>query len=149
MKKLTGILCTVSFLITVSSFTFPKDDTVSSKVKSAFQKTFTASSNVYWEKVSEFYIATFKVDGQDFSAAYNEEGELVSALRYISLSQLPLSISLALENKYADYVMDKSVTELSLDGQTSYIIKAQNSKYLVKIKATGSGYLGIESRTKK
>ena len=149
MKKLTGILCALSLLISASSFHPPKDDTVSAKVKSAFEKTFASASDVNWKKVKGFYMVNFKENNQDFSAAFSEEGELMSATRNISLSQLPLSISLALQNKYQGYSIDNSVTELTVDGQSNYYIKAENSKHSVTIKANSFGDLSVESKTKK
>ncbi len=62
------------------------------------------------------------------SAAFNEEGEFLGATRIITLSQLPLSTSLALQDRYAGYTINDSVTEMTTDGQTNYYIAAENSK---------------------
>lgn len=149
MKKLTGILCMLALLISASSFTPSEDDNVSTKIKSSFEKTFSSTSDVYWKKVNGFYIVNFKINEQDLAAAYNEDGELVSATRHISLSQLPMNISLALENKYEGYTISNLVTELTTDGQSSYYIKAENPKNILTIKATAGGELMTESKIKK
>src|SRR5260221_10832697 len=104
MKKLTIILSALVILISTSSFA--KDEAVSAKIKIAFQKTFTSATDIHWKKVSEFYFADFRINSQDLSAAYNEDGELISASRSIFLSQLPLNISLALKNKFEDYTVN-------------------------------------------
>ncbi|MEO6329347.1 MAG: hypothetical protein ABIO55_10455 [Ginsengibacter sp.] len=149
MKKLTSVLFALGLLITASSFTPSKDDTVSAKVKSAFEKTFIAASDVAWKKVNGFYMVNFKINEQDCSAAYNEEGELMSATRILASSQLPLNISLALQNKYADYAIDKSVREITVENETVYYIKADNSKQSLSIKANSAGALSIENKVKK
>lgn len=149
MKKLTSVLCALSLIILASSFTFPKDDAVSAKIKSAFEKIFTSASDVNWKKENGFYIVSFKVDNKDCSAAYNEKAELLSATRTISLSLLPLSISLALQNKYGDYIIEKSVTEVTVSAETSYYIRAENSRRSVTIKANSSGDLSVENSVKK
>ena len=149
MKKLTSVLFALSLLITATSFTPSEDDTVSAKVKSAFEKTFIAASDIEWKKVNGFYMVNFKINNQDCSAAYNEKGELMSATRTIASSQLPLNISLALQNKYANYTVDKSVTELTVDNETFYYIKADNTKQSVTIKANSSDDLSIENKAKK
>jgi hypothetical protein len=149
MKKLTGILCALSLLISASSFTASKDDTISAKIKSAFEKTFTSAADANWQKVNEFYTVNFKVNGRYLSAAYNQDGELLGATRNITLSELPLNITLALKDKYADYTIDKSVTEMTVNDETSYYIKAENAKKILTLKANSSGYLSLESKTKK
>jgi hypothetical protein len=148
MKKLTSVLCALSLLISASSFTL-RDDTVSVKVKSAFEKTFSSAGDVNWRKVSGFYMVSFKVGNQDCSAAYNQDGELMSATRNIALSQLPLNIILALKNKYTGYTLDNLVTEMTVSEQTSYYIKAENEKQTLTIKSNSSGDLDLESKAKK
>ncbi len=148
MKKLTVILTALVFFISASSFA-PNEETVSAKIKSAFEKTFTSASQVRWNKSDGFYFADFKINDQVLSAAFNEEGELVGASRNIALSQLPLNISLALKDNYAGYAINNSVTEITTEGQTNYYIAAENSKRIVTIKASASGDLSISKKTKK
>ena len=57
MKKLTIILSAVVLLISASYFT--KDETVSAKIKAAFDKTFTSASDVYWKKEKENKLTLF------------------------------------------------------------------------------------------
>ena len=148
MKKLTGILTALVLFISASSFA-PNEEIVSVKIKSAFEKTFTSASDVKWNKSNGFYFVNFKINQQVLSAAFNEEGELVGASRNITVSQLPLNISLALQNNYADYIINGSVTEMTTEGQTNYYITAENSKRIVTIKADAFGDLSIEKKIKK
>ena len=148
MKKLTGILTALVLFISASSFA-PNEEIVSAKIRSAFEKTFTSASEVKWSKSDGFYFANFKINEQILSAAFDEEGELLGASRNIALSQLPLNISLTLQNNYAGYSINESVTEMTTDGQTNYYIAAENSKRIVNIKASASGVLTIEKKTRK
>jgi len=147
MKKLTGILTALVLFVSASSFA-PNEEIVSAKIKSAFEKTFTSASEVKWNKSDGFYFANFKINQQVLTAAFNDEGELVGASRNISLSQLPMNVSLALQNHYADYTI-ASVTEMTTEGQTNYYIAAENSKRIVTIKADAFGDLSIHKKTKK
>lgn len=144
-----NVLCGLSLLISVSAFTPVKDDTVSTKAKSAFEKTFASSSDVVWKKLGGFYMVNFKIDNQDCSAAYNEQGEFMSASRNITLSQLPLSINLALQSKYAEYSINKLAMEVTLNGESNYYIQAENAKHTLTIKANSLGTLSIENKEKK
>ena len=148
MKKLTGILAALVLFVSASSFA-PNEEIVSAKIKSAFEKTFTSSSEVKWNKSNGFYFANFRINEQIFSAAFNEEGELLGATRNIALSQLPLNISLILQSNYPGYSMNESVTEMVTEGQTNYYINAENSKRIVTIKASASGEVTIEKKTRK
>lgn len=147
MKKLTIILSALVLLVSASAFT--KDETVSAKVKAAFQKTFTAATDVYWKRVSEFYLADFRINDQNLSAAYNEDGELISASRSVSLAELPLTVSFALKNQFENYTLENIATEVTIEGETNYYIKAENAKRAITIKATSFGDLSIEKKTKK
>jgi len=148
MKKLTAIFAAFSLFLLANSFTLPPD-IVSAKITSAFEKNFSLASDVTWKKVNTHYLATFKINDQPATAAYNEEGQLMSATRSLSLSQLPLNINLALQNQFPEYTFEKSVSEITMDGQSNYYIKGENEKKIIIIKANGSGYLNVENKTKK
>jgi hypothetical protein len=147
MKKLTIILSALILAISASAFT--KDETVSAKVKAAFQKTFTSATDVYWKKVNEFYLANFRINDQSLSAAYDEDGKLISASRSVTLAELPLAVSFCLKNQFEGYTFQNIATEITLDGETSYYINAENTKRAVTIKATGSGESSIVKKAKK
>ncbi|MEP6594550.1 MAG: hypothetical protein ABJA71_01335 [Ginsengibacter sp.] len=148
MKKLTAIFAALSLFLLASSFALPPDS-VSIEIKSAFQKIFLSASNVSWKKMNNYYLATFKINDQQATAAYDEEGQLMSASRSLTLSQLPLNINLALQNQFPEYTFGKSVTEITIDGQSNYYIKGENDKKIIIIKANGSGNLNVENKTKK
>ncbi|MGI8583534.1 MAG: hypothetical protein ACR2KX_15150 [Chitinophagaceae bacterium] len=147
MKKLTAIFAGLFLLFSASAFTTNALN-VSAKIKSEFEKKFSSVSDVTWKQVEDIYVASFKVKGKEFSVAYNEEGELLVMGRYISLSQVPLNVSLSLDEKYGKYTIDESVIELSVD-QTLYYITAENEKFKLQIKSDASGNLSVMKKTKK
>lgn len=148
MKKLTTFVAALLLLFSASAFTSSSDTEVSVKIKTEFQKDFTSATDVSWKKTNDLYFATFKINEQALSAAYNEEGELIGATRTITLADLPLSISLEIKSAYEGYTVDNAVTELVNDGQTKYYLTAQNAKWKVDFTATSNG-LSIEKKTKK
>ena len=148
MKKLTIIFAAFSLLVLASAFSLPPDS-ISAKITSAFEKNFSIASDVNWKKVNNYYLATFRINNQEATAAYNEEGQLISASRSLTLTQLPLNINLALQNQFPEYTFEKSVSEITMDGQSNYYIKGENEKRIIIIKANGSGYLNVENKTKK
>ena len=148
MKKLASILIACVLLISASALT-PIPDTVSEKIKSAFQKTFAPTSEVSWKKVNDYYLATFKINNQPATAAYNAEGKLMSASRSLTLSELPLNVNISLQSQFPEYTFEKMVSEITMEGQSNYYLKGENEKRIVIVKANGSGTLSVESKLKK
>jgi hypothetical protein len=148
MKKLTGIFLAIAIVISASSFTV-KDDTVSTKVQSAFKNNFSFASDVSWKKLNGLYCAYFKVNDENVSATYNENGELVAASRTHNIDQLPLAVIVALKAKLPGYTIENTATEITADGQNSYFVKAENDKNITVLKITGNTTVDIESKTRK
>ena len=148
MKKLTTMLTAFIMLVSATAFSAEKD-IVSEKIKTAFEKTFINASDVKWKKLHEFYLADFRINEQNASAAFNENGELISAARNITMDQVPLAVTLNLQNRFSGYTLANVLTELTTDGITSYFIKAQNAKRILTIKASAFGDISVEKKTKK
>jgi len=148
MKKIKIVLTAIVMLFAVTAFAVESEN-VTPKVKAAFQSNFSKASQVSWEKTSDFYFATFQLNNCGVTAAYNEEGELVGTSRKISAEQLPLSISLAIAEKYAGLEMDKTATELTYEGQTRYYINVESKTHVIKLKCYTGGEISVESKIKK
>lgn len=147
MKKLTIIFAGLFLLFTTSAFT-TTDVNVSSRIKSSFEKDFASISDATWSTKEDMYIALFKTEDKSMAAAYNDNGKLLSVSREINLSMLPIGVSLALKNKYADYNISNSVIELFSEN-TSYFIDAENAKHKIRLQSDSSGNLTVVSKTKK
>lgn len=147
MKTLTTIITGLFLLIVSTAFTVPVPD-VTARIKSVFEKEFITATEVKWEKLEDVYVASFKENDIHLTAAYNDDGELLSIARYVTLSQLPLNVIRALESKYAEHTINPNVVELST-GVTAYYIYAENEKFKLKIKSDASGNLIVENKTKK
>ena len=148
MKKLTVI--TAMLLLVATSFANHADE-ISEKVRNAFQKSFNDATEVSWKRQSTIYVASFKVKGQEVSAIYNEEGELVSASRHQTISQLPLRVQVALLDKYNGYRINDDVLESfsNSNGETAYYINLENDKTELKVRGDATGNFTIEDKIKK
>ena len=147
MKKLATVLTAIVMLLTSTAFALSEED-VSTTVKSSFKTDFSSAKKVSWEKVSDFYFASFTLDNVNVDAAYNEAGELVGTSRKIEVSQLPLAVSLSLSQQFGDYTVSPRVNELTYDGSTCYYITAGNDKQVVKLKCHSNGEINVDSRVK-
>lgn len=148
MKKFKTVLTAIVMLFAASAFATGGEN-VSPKVKAAFKNDFSRATDVKWEKTSDFYFASFMLNQVRVDAAYNEDAELVGTSRNISSEQMPLSISLAIAEKYQGFQLSKNAIELTHEGQTRYYISVENSSQVVKLKCFSNGDMEVEGRLKK
>ena len=148
MKKFKTVLTAIVMLFASSAFAIGPEN-VSPKVKAAFESDFSKASGVNWEKTSDFYFASFTLNNIRVDAAYNEAGELVGTSRTILAEQMPLSVSLAIAERFDGYKLNKTAIELTYEGQTRYYVTAENSSQVVKLKCLSSGDVEVESKLKK
>lgn len=145
MKKIATIV--TAFILLLSSVSFASAaDEVTAKIKTQFEKTFASATSVEWKKTKGIYVATFKDNGQDLSAAFNDEGELLGASRYITFDQLPLNVTLALRNMSGGYHIANSVLELTANGETTYCLTGDNGKFRTEMKANSYGDITVTSK---
>lgn len=148
MKKVTTILTVAVMLFSVFAFATDSDN-VNAKIKTAFVNDFSTASAVKWEKISDFYFASFTINNVELNAAYNEDGELVGTSRTMESSQLPMSLSLAVAKKYGGYTVGKRALELTFEGETRYYITIANDKQAMKLKCSANGLMQVERKIKK
>lgn len=148
MKKLAFILTAAVTIFSATAFASGSEK-VSSHIKEAFQKNFLSAQNVEWRKVKDFYFASFKMNGSDVEAAYDEQGELLAMSREVKTTDLPLSISMELAEKYADYTITQKALEINFDGTTAYYLTASNEKRILKLKCYSNGDISVEKKFKK
>ncbi|MBK8609690.1 MAG: hypothetical protein IPL84_07025 [Chitinophagaceae bacterium] len=148
MKKFKNVLTAIVMLLATSAFaTEPVN--VSPVVKAAFENDFSKARQVIWEKTSDFYFASFTLNEVKVDAAYSEKGELLGTARRITTAQMPLSISLAIAERYAGYTVDNSAVELTFEGVTRYYVKIENEMEALKLKCLSNGDMELDQRTKK
>jgi hypothetical protein len=150
MKKIKTGLTAIVMLLSISSFaTDPTPGKVTPIVKAAFENDFAKASVVSWEKTDEFYFASFLLNDVKADAAYTEAGELIGTSRSIKAEQMPLSISVALAEKYNGYQVSNTATELNFAGVTRYYVTVSNEKQALRLKCFNDGDIEVESKIKK
>ena len=148
MKKIKTALAAIAMLLVTTAFA--KDpDRVTADVKAAFKQDFSSASSVSWKVNSDFYFASFQLNGISVDAAYNAGGELLGISRTISIDQVPLAVSMELAKRYSGYSISSKLVELNFEGQTSYYIDAQDNKQELTLKCSGNGDISVDHRTKK
>lgn len=166
MKKLTTICAALLFclgvsaydlkpgdeltaLFNISSSTSVKAEKVSREVRTAFSEKFADATQVNWKRNKEFYFATFLIDNKSFTAAYVEDGDFVAISRMLTLQQLPIAATEALETRFEGYAVPDRVTEISMDGSTNYYLTVDGKTRTLLVKCSPNGYIEVLDRTKK
>ena len=148
MKKIKTALTAIVLLLGTTAFA--KDgDNVTAKVKAAFQQDFSHASSVNWKVNSDFYFASFELNGVSVDAAYNADGELIGTARKINIDQVPLAVSMELAKRYNGYIVSSKATELNFEGQTYYYISVEDNTQELSLKCSGNGDISVDRKTKK
>ena len=149
MKKLRGLIAALFIFLSASAFITPKPlKDVSSIVLTSFSESFSSVTDVTWSQRENFYFADFKLNGVVAGAAFDEAGNLVATSRKLSMDQLPLNVGMAIQKGYQKFSVDAIVSEITLDGQTSYYFIARNQKFSVIAKADATGGISVEKRVR-
>lgn len=147
MKKVMIMITAAVLLLSASSFAANEKD-VNEKALSAFAKDFSGATQVNWQERENLYLVEFKMDGVNFNAAYNSEGELLSSSKGIRLEELPLVVTQAVNKKYMGYEIGNNAAELTFEGTTNYFLTIANSRQVLFIRVDLGGHIKVERKSK-
>ena len=143
MKKIIIMLA-----IAISSLTaFAGDENVNSTVLNAFKKEFAGAKDVQWTSTDNYYKAAFVFNGQNVTAFYQVDGELIAMTRNISSLELPISLQTNLKNNYSKYWIS-DLFEISNNEGTSYYITVENADSKIVLKSDNTKWNTFRKMTK-
>lgn len=131
--KRTLFLVLISFLFTFSSFA--NDGNISVRVQESFNKSFRNVTEVKWSTVNCYYKADFSFNGQQVSAFFEADGQLIAVTRHILSTMLPVTLQADLKKDYEDYWIS-DVFEVNDNDGTSYFVTLQKPDVSLMLKAT-------------
>lgn len=123
--------------------------TLTKEISKSFSSKFSGAENVSWRQREEFYFADFKVNQKNMFAAYTPEGELLGVTRVLELSQLPFNVEMSIRENFVNHRIDKTITEMVHDGETTYHLNAESKTHFLKLKCNSEGEVYVVKRTKK
>lgn len=149
MKKVTTIVTAIAMLFSATLFAAEKEDAaINASVKASFNKGFLKARKVSWKKKDDVYFASFIFNEHNAEAAFDEKGNLIALSNTVESDQMPLAITVAIANKFQDFDVAKSATEITYENQTNYYISVSDGKQLMKLKCSVNGDIIIESKKK-
>lgn len=150
MKKMLVLMISVASIF--SSYTLsakPAETEVSGRIQAAFTKAFTGAQDVKWySDDANTYTAKFTINTSKVTAYFDKEGKLLSTRRIITADQLPLTVSVALQQRYPGQKV-YGITEFEKDGALNYYITLEGEKHWTIVKANVDGDLNVHQRLKK
>ena len=141
-------LATVAILLFGASVISASEiPSVDPKVVSRFEKDFSFATNAKWLKKEDLFQVSFLINEQSVTAWYNPDAELVVIARNMLYSQLPISVTRALDKNYAgaDFY---NIIEVTHNGVLHYQVTAETMKKSVVLKVTPSGNIDVKKRIK-
>jgi len=124
----TRITTLIAALMLISIVTFANDGIKpSEKLQKEFTREFAQATDVKWEKVADYYKASFVEDGQYFVAYFNAFNQIESISRNISTNMLPLILQKDLKNKMSESSWVADCFELSGKNGTEYYVVLENA----------------------
>ncbi len=114
---------------------FAGDSNVNQQVLDAFKTEFSTAKEVEWSVAANYYKATFNYNGKYVFAFYNETGELLGLTRYMSPSDLPLSLQNNLRKGYENFWVS-DLFEASKNESTNYYITLENADTKIILKSS-------------
>ena len=135
MKKL--IIAAAMF---VSLTGFANEKKVNSRVLYAFQNEFTTATEVEWKASTDFYVASFSMNGQRVNAYYNTDGNLMGITRNITSAQLPVGLQNSMKKNYSTYWISNLFEVANNEGTSYYVTLENGSKKIVLQSSNGSDW---------
>ena len=133
MKKITLVL-SLMLAIGISS-AFANEKKVSPVVLESFKNEFPAAQELSWQEGIGYYRAAFLFNGQNMSAYFSMEGELLSMDRNINSLQLPINLFIDLKNNYSEsWITD--LFEVKNSEGTHYYVTLENEDKVIRLSAT-------------
>jgi hypothetical protein len=144
MKKLF-----VAFLLlwSFSSQANNNNHDVTPVVLKSFHSSFRDAREQRWTKVMDYYKVEFKMDGQEFTAYYGYEGEMIYLSKTLSYSQLPAGLRSGFAHDYAQFVIN-SVIEVSDDHGSSYYLLAESPARKLVLRSRSNSWIEFQKLNK-
>ena len=144
MKKIL-FACLFFAAITAQATVIPE---VNEKILKAFKETFIYAEDVVWQEKDNVYQVNFWQGEINVRARYDQQGNLLSTIRYYYEKQLPPAIVAKIKSKYSGKTIF-GVTEFSSDAEINYFLTLRDDKNWYTVKSDVYGNLQQTDKFKR
>jgi hypothetical protein len=149
MKKKILLLSIALISFTAFSFAADAPAAISKNVISSFNKQFSNARDIQWESQANFVKAQFTMNDMVLYAYFNHSGDLIAVTRFISTSQLPLSLLTSLKKQTLTGYWMTDLFEIETESGTSYYATLESADQIVVLKSDGISNWGTFKKEKK
>lgn len=128
MKKIFFLLLIAAFGSISTNAQKISSDKVPAAVTSSFKTKFPEVVNAEWEMEKADYEASFKKNGVEMSANFDNEGKWLETETEIKVSALPAAVSATLKKDFADYKVDEACKVESVKDGNCYEVEVEKGK---------------------
>jgi hypothetical protein len=148
MKKLLMICFCAGFML--SSYSQQKKEEIPAAAKTAFSAKFPKAQKVKWsiEKPGEFE-AEFTLNGVEFAALYDLNGQLIETENEIKESALPQTVKSAIAKDFAGYKISEIEQVTDVKNIVTYEMVAVKGKLKYELVFLSDGKLSRKEEMKK
>jgi len=137
----TRITTLLAAVMLISIVTFANDGIKpSEQLQKEFNHEFAQATDVKWEKVADYYKASFIENGKYFVAYFDAFNEVQSISRNISTDMLPLVLQKGLKEKTSEKTWITACIELLGENGTEYYIMVENADENTIYQANGNSW---------
>lgn len=122
---------------TASANTLKKE--IPATVQNSFDRFFAQATEVNWEETTNWYKASFQLNGQYLTAYYAPDGRPIAISRNLTTSNLPLHL-LGHLKQYMSNAWVSDLFELSSHGNTTYYVTLDNADETLTLVSDGNDW---------
>lgn len=150
MKRIIFLLLSAAFMSNMAYAQKIATDKIPAVVTSAFKAKFPGAAKINWEmEKAKEYEATFKLNGSEMSANFDDSGKWLETETEIKISDLPVPVSSTLKKDFADFkINEASKIESSANG-VCYEAELEKGKDTFDVLFTNEGKLLSKTKTEK
>jgi hypothetical protein len=123
-------------------------EVVSKKVRKAFESEFSNAREVVWTQGADYYRAAFLYNERHVFAYFDEEGGLLGVTRYITPTDLPVTLQSQVKKQYGEYWIS-DLFELSQPENTAYYLTVENADTRLVLRSQNGSAWQLFQKTRK
>lgn len=148
MKKKIMMLMGAFILICSISFANGSSYEIPAIISSNFTRHFAQAKNVSWEKMDNYYKASFELNSMVLFAFYGNDKHFIGIAHNLSSDKLPLMLQADLKINYSGYWITDLV-EYSVNHMPGYSVTLENADQKITLKSDNLSHWDVSTKISK
>ena len=100
---------------------------VNTRALKDFTKSFKDAENVSWSAIKDGFLASFKEDGVETKAFYDQKGRWSATIRTYQENKMPKDVRKQVKSNYYDFAINQ-VNEVTIGEITAYLVRIEDAE---------------------